>query len=116
MTTKKTEVIEPIDYEQVAEQLAKKYNVSKVHVYVGKTDEGEDVVGFIKEPTYAQKLFAMDKIATNQVFSAGDAMRESLLIREESDPRTYEEEKYMLGIAGECVKIIDAAQNTFKKK
>lgn len=116
---------EPIDpmlaYQDEAEILAKKYGVAKVHVYVGVDPiTNENVVGFMKEPSYIQKVLAMDKIATTGMFMAGDELREVLTLKEESDPRTYGEssdcDKFRLAMATICVTMIEVVQNTFKKK
>lgn len=108
-------------YRQRAEELARKYNVSKVHVYVGiEPNTNERVVGYLKEPNYMQKLFAMDKISSVGIFAAGDELREALTLKEESDPRTYEasslNDSYRLGMTGTCVPIIEVIKNSFKKK
>jgi hypothetical protein len=107
--------------EQKAADLAIQHKVAKVHIYVAidpKTKER--VVGFLKEPTFIQKIYAMDKIATVGIFMAGDELRDALTLKEESDPRTYalspDCDKYRLGMTGTCVPIIEVAQNAFKKK
>lgn len=108
------------DCEARAAELAKKHNVLQVHVYVGIDENGGKVIGYIKEPSYIQKLVAMDKISTIGPFMAGDELREVLTLKEESDPRTYltspDCDKYRLGMTGKCVTIIEVAANTFKKK
>lgn len=107
-------------YEQQAEVIAKRIGISKVHVYVGIDDNNDRVVGFIKEPSRMQKLFAMDKIATVGPFMAGEELRDALTLKDDSDPRTYSDsadcDKYVLGMTGTCVTIIEVAQNSFKKK
>ena len=108
-------------YEAEAAELAKKYGVSKVHVYVGVDPETDErVVGFMKEPNYLQKIVTLDKIATVGIFVAGDELREAITLREESDPRTYSEtpdcDVYRLGMVGTCVPIVNVIQNSFKKK
>jgi hypothetical protein len=109
------------EYNAKAEELAKKYGVSKVHIYVAiEPETKERIVGYLKEPNYMQKLFAMDKIATVGMFAAGDEMREALTLRDESDPRTYgttsDCDPYRLGMTGSCIPIIEVIQNSFKKK
>ena len=112
---------EQLQYEAKAAELAIKYKVSKVHVYIGLDPEtGERVIGYIKEPSYMQKVFSMDKIATVGAFIAGDELRNVLTLTEESDPRTFgttpDCDIYKLGMATTCVTIIELAQNQFKKK
>lgn len=108
-------------YQEDAAALAVKYKVSKVHVYVAIAPEtNERVVGFLKEPSYLQKIVALDKIATVGPFMAGDELREVLTIREESDPRTFDISSncdcYRMGMTGACIPIIDMIKNSFKKK
>jgi len=101
-------------------ELSKKYGVSKVHAYVGISETGEKVIGFLKEPNYIQKIATMDKITTTGPFLAGDELRQAITLKEDSDPRTYNEspdcDAYRLGMTGMCVPIINVIQNTFKKK
>jgi len=119
--TDELSAIETKEYNAKAEELAKKYGVSKVHVYVAiEPETKERIVGYLKEPNYMQKLFAMDKIATVGMFAAGDEMREALTLKDESDPRTYSTtsdcDPYRLGMTGSCIPIIEVIQNSFKKK
>jgi len=106
--------------EQNCIELAKKYGVAKVHLYVGLTAENERIVGYIKEPTYLQKIYAMDKIASVGAFTAAEEMRAILTITEESNPHTYSTandcDVYRLGMATTCLPIIEVSVNAFKKK
>lgn len=108
-------------FEAKAAELAVKYKCSKVHVYVGLEPEtNERIIAYFKEPSYLQKILAMDKIATVGVFMAGDELRSALVLTEESDPRTYGNTSncdiYKLGLTSACVPIIEMAANQFKKK
>jgi hypothetical protein len=110
-------------YQERATELAKKYNVSKVHVYVGIDETtGERVVGYLKEPNYTQKIMAMDKIATVGIFVASDELRAALTLKGEgeSDERTYSDfgmyDSYKLGMAGTATTILEVVKNSFKKK
>jgi hypothetical protein len=108
-------------YEAKAVEISKKLGVSKVYPYVGiDPDTKERIVGFIKEPNYLQKIFAMDKIATVGMFMAGEELRSVLTIEDESDPRTYSTasdcDRFRLAMASICVTIIEVVQNSFKKK
>lgn len=112
---------EVASYEAIASGLATKYGVSKVHVYIAiEPTTKERIVGYLKEPNYIQKIYAMDKIASVGIFAAGEELRSALTIQEESDPRTYstasEFDGYRLGMTGACVPIIDVVKNSFKKK
>jgi hypothetical protein len=113
---KELTVEESKQYEEIAANMAKKYSISKVHVFVVITDEGERVAGYLKEPSYVQKLMAMDKIATTGPFMAGDELRESLTLKDESDARVYTVDEYKLGMASKCITMIEAYGNAFKKK
>ena len=108
-------------YEAKCLELAKKYNVLKVYPYVGiDPNTDERVVGYLKEPGYVQKLYAMDKIASIGPFMAGEELRDALTLKEESDERTYSEmpiyDEFKIGMATECITLIKAIQNSFKKK
>lgn len=120
LTPEQREENEMIILEDMARTLAEKYKVPKVHVYVGVSPEGEKIVGFIKEPSYLQKIVALDKIATVGMFMAADELRQTLTLKEESDPRTYETaaefDGYRLGMTGTCMTMIEVVQNSFKKK
>ena len=66
---------ENAEFEAKATELAKKYGVTKVHVYVGIDSETDErIVGYIKEPSYIQKIFTLDKIATGGMFAAADSL------------------------------------------
>jgi len=106
--------------EQNCVTLAAKHKVSKVHVYVGLGANNERVVGYLKEPSYLQKIYAMDKMNSQGLFSSSEEMRSTLTLKEESDPRTYSEENdcdvFRLGMASTAMSIINVAANAFKKK
>jgi hypothetical protein len=109
------------EFETVAEGLAKKYNVSKVHLYIGiAPDTNERVVAYFKEPNFVQKIFTMDKVAMGGMFSAADALREIITLKEESDPRTFSDnsvyDEFKMGAVGTCVEIIEVVKNSYKKK
>jgi len=112
---------ELVGYKAKAKEIAERLGLSKVFPYIAiDEDTDERVVGYLKEPNYLQKLYAMDKMAKTGIFLAGEELRPELTIKEESDERTYSEssscDKYRLGMATECVTMIEAAQNSFKKK
>ncbi len=125
---KKTEVLSPeisqeeIDlFEQAADALAKKYSVAKVHIYIALADgTNERVVGYLKEPSYLQKIMAMGKLSTTDPMLAAEEMRGVLTIEEESDERTYSTanscDKYRAGMATTCLGFLEVAVNAFKKK
>lgn len=122
---KKTDFPEELTPEELATldsnaiELAKKYGVSKVHIYVALGENNERIVGYIKEPSYLQKIYAMDKIASVGAFTAAEEMR-AILTLEESNELTKstdsECDQYRLGMASTCLPIIQVAVNNFKKK
>ena len=109
-------------FEQAAEVLAKKHNVPKVHIYIGLGEGNERIVGYLKEPSYIQKLMAMDKFNSVGAIMAGEEMREALTLTGEfeSDERTYSKanacDKYRAGMATTCIRFMDVAANAYKKK
>jgi uncharacterized protein YciI len=112
---------EKLQLDEKAVELAKKYGVQKVYVYVAidpVTDER--IIGYLKEPSYIQKIMAMDKIATVGPFMAGEEMRGVLTLKEESDSRTFEEvaayDSYRIGMATEAMRMIEVVENSYKKK
>lgn len=110
---------ETLDLEAHAAQLAKKHGASKVHIYVAIDPETKErIVGFYKDPSYIQKIYAMDKIATVGMFTAGEELRSALVLKGEgeSDPRVYTVDDYKLSMASACITLIQVAQNAFKKK
>jgi hypothetical protein len=126
---KKTEILtEELTQEEIlilednAKLLAEKYNVPRVHIYVGIGENNERIVGYLKEPTYMQKAFCMDKLTTVGMMAAGEEMRSILTLTDEneSDPRTYSTasdcDKYRMGMATTCVSLLEIAANAFKKK
>lgn len=108
-------------YEAKAIEIAKKIGAKKVHVYIGLDPEtNERVIGYLKEPNYLQKLYAMDKISSVGPFTAGDELRQAITLTEESDTRTYgassDCDEYKLGMTGRCIAMINVANDNFKKK
>ena len=125
--TKKTELTEEISeaemlqYEEIAAGLAVKHGVTKVHIFAGVVPETcERVIGYIKEPSYVQKLFTMNNAQTVGVFSSGEDLRQTLLIKEASHSLTYGEgsecDPYKLGVASRCTRIIQVSRDQSKKK
>ena len=106
--------------EQSCIDLAKKHNVVKVHLYVGLGEDNERIVGYLKEPSYQQKLMAMGKLSTTDPFLAAEERRGVLTSEEDSDERTFSKsnscDKYRIGMATTCLTLLEVAANAFKKK
>jgi hypothetical protein len=113
---------EQASYEAIAVELAKKYIVPEVYPYVAIDADNDNarVIGYLKAPSYLQKLMVMDKVATTGMFLAADGLRETLTLKEESDPKTYGEtpdcDSYKFGMNERCLLIIEVAKNQYKKK
>ena len=101
-----------------AEELTQKNGV-KVHPIQFKTEDGEDVLGFIKEPPRFVKMRVMDKGLVSPVTAASEIV-DAYLIKEESDSRIYDEkpenDKYYLGAVMEAYSLVTMAVNQLKKK
>lgn len=109
------------EYSQKAEQLAKQYNVSKVHVVAQINPKTfQRFVCYLKEPNYVTKIRVMDKATTLGPFAAADELREACVIKEHSDSITYGESDecspYKIGILDECLLMVNRYTNQFKKK
>lgn len=112
---------EVANYEAIATGLATKYGIVKVHIYVGLENEtNQRVVAYLKEPTFLQKMYAMDKLTTIGAFASGNELRDAVILKEESNPLTYGEgnecDKYKMAIISNCIEMIEVAKNAFSKK
>lgn len=109
------------NYESRAVELAVKYNISKVHPVVQiDGDTKERSVCYLREPNYLTKIRVMDKATSLGVYTAADELRESCVIKEESDPITFGEgsecDRYKLGVTDYALTMVKRLQNQFKKK
>lgn len=116
LTEKETEY-----YEARADELAKQYNVSKVHPIVTiDFDTQERHVCYLKEPLYDTKIRVLDKVQQIGAFSAGEELRRACVLTKESDPVTYgdtpECDRYKMCAVDEAMSMIRKFQNQFKKK
>jgi hypothetical protein len=105
-----------------ADQLTEEYKskgVFRVHPIVFKTDDGEDVVGFVKEPSRAAKMAVMDKAMISPM-QAVEEILEHVLIKEHSDPRmssdSQEFDDIHMGLAMSVFNLITFKVNAAKKK
>lgn len=108
--------------EQIAQKAAElsATHGCRVHPLVFKDGkDGEDVIGFIKEPPRHVKLRVMDKGLTSPATAAAEIV-DAYIIKEESDRRIWDEsiqdDKWYLGATIEAYNMVSMAVNQFKKK
>lgn len=105
--------------EKKAEELSAQLGV-KVHPIVFLEEAGgEEIVGYLKEPSRLMKVRILDKSSIGPN-SAAVEMLEEILIKEHSDRRIWEDnpkyDKLYLGAANEASMLIQVSKNQFKKK
>ena len=93
-----------------ADKLSEKLGIT-VHPIVFQEDKDSPlVVGYIKEPSRMVKLAVLDKSVMGG-FSAAAEMLETVLLKEESDPRIYsersEDDKIYLGAVMAAISSAD---------
>jgi hypothetical protein len=104
---------------QLTETLKAK-GVFKVHPIVFRDEKTSDVItGFVKEPSRMAKMAVMDKALMGS-FSAVEEILDSVLIKEESDPRMWSESQEFddirMGLVMAVYNLIRYKSNTLKKK
>jgi hypothetical protein len=103
-----------------AEDLAKSHGVKVTPVVFEEPETGEQIIGYLKEPSRLAKTRILDKAMGGMMVSAAQELLELTIITEASDPRIMSElpenDKYNLGAAMEAQNLIKYAINTFKKK
>ncbi|RYD57018.1 MAG: hypothetical protein EOP56_09430 [Sphingobacteriales bacterium] len=112
----------PLTKEQIeakAKELSEKH-ACKVHGFEFINPEnGDQVIGYIKEPNRLLKLYALDKGAL-QLYSVGVQLIDSCLIKDESDPRIYSESQehdtYYFGAIDFANGLIALSRDQLKKK
>ena len=108
-----------VDVQKKAEELSVKHNCKVTPIVFHDEEKSEDIIGYIKEPNRMTKLRVMDKAMTSPV-TASSELFDSIIIKEESDPRftseKSEDDKYYIGGTMEAFKTVEIAVNTFKKK
>jgi len=115
--TKDTLELRRKEVEQKAEELSVKYK-AKVHPLLFMPD-GEEIVGYIKEPNREFKKKCIDLFYMGQVTNAGTLILENGLLREESDPRilseSAENDTIYMGALMESIGIVKFITNAIKK-
>ena len=104
-----------MEAQKKAESLSIKLNCKVLPIVFHDVETGEDIIGFIKEPSRMVKLRVMDKAMTAPVTASAELF-DSIFIEEESDSRFLSDDKYYLGATMEAFKTVEMAVNTFKKK
>ena len=104
-----------METQKKADALSVKMNCKVLPIVFHDEATGEDIVGFIKEPSRMVKLRVMDKAMTAPVTASAELF-DSIFIEEESDRRFLTDDKYYLGATMEAFKTVEMAVNTFKKK
>jgi hypothetical protein len=91
----------------------------KVHPLIFLDENGERIVGYLKEPPRHVKLRVMDKGLTAPATAAAEVV-EGFLLKADSDPRIWDEkpenDRYYLGATMEAYNLISMAVNQLKKK
>ncbi len=105
------------EVEQQAEELSVQYKV-KVHPLLF-VPNGEEIVGFIKEPSREFKKKCIDLFYMGQVTNAGTLILENGLIKEHSDARILSEapehDYIYMGALMEAIGIVKYINNAIKK-
>lgn len=109
--------------QEKAVELTEEYKskgVFKIHAIVFHDETtGEDIVGFVKEPSRAAKMAVMDK-AVMGAFSVVEEILDSILLKDQSDPRMFSESQEFdsihMGLVMAVYKLIEFKTNTAGKK
>lgn len=114
-TTKTAAELAQEKADQLAEQLG-----TKVYPLIFKEEEdGEDIIGYIKEPSRAVKMAVLDKSVMGSVSAAAE-MLDLIILKEHSDPRIFSEkpehDKIYIGAVMAAFDLIKFSKNTAKKK
>lgn len=111
---------EKIDAKEAANKKAIELGTSmgcKVHTLIVEKPD-EIVVGYLKEPTLATKMLAVNYLGQKQVDLAGDAILMTCLIKEQSDSRfnkpSSEEDVYVSAVLA-CNTLINVYGSEIKK-
>lgn len=104
-----------MEAQKKADALSIKFNCKVLPIVFHDEETGEDVIGFIKEPSRMVKLRVMDKAMTAPVTASAELF-DSIFIEEESDKRFLSDDRFYLGATMEAFKTVEMAVNTFKKK
>lgn len=113
---------EEIDfYSQKAKDISNDLKGVEVHpIVVIHPETFERKVCYVREPSFMQKLDALDKAMELGVYKSAFFLFEQILIKDHSDAVTYSDapgsDAYKLGAVTEVSALVKMYQNQFKKK
>jgi hypothetical protein len=87
----------------------------KVHPLAFTNGEGQQILGFLREPTRSAKLSAMDDMMKSPS-QAGETILNACLLIEHSDPRILSDDDVYVSATMDCLSILKVYQNDLKKK
>lgn len=104
-------------YEAKAIEISKERGVPKVHPVVFiQPVTFKRIVAYLRQPTFAEKLHAMDQALTAGVFISSNNLMELLLIREHSDALIETDDDAKMGVVDYCMGLVSRYQNQLQKK
>lgn len=103
------------EIQKKADEIGKRLNCKVLPIVFKDEESGEDIIGFMREPSRAMKLRAMDKSMTSPVTAASELF-DALFIVEESNPQFMSNDDYYIGGAMAAFQTVQYSVNQFKKK
>jgi hypothetical protein len=87
----------------------------KVHPLSFTNGDGQQIIGFLREPTRSAKLSAMDDMMKSPS-QAGETILNACLLVEHSDSRILTDDDVYVSATMDCLSILKVYQNDLKKK
>lgn len=107
------------EIQKKADELTAQLGVKVTPLLFKDAETGEEILGFIKEPSRQVKLAMLDKSMIGS-FSAASEVLESILLKEHSDPRIFseksEDDRFYLGAVMAAYDRVKFSVNILKKK
>jgi len=105
------------NYEAKAVEIAKERGVPKVHPVVFiQPVTFKRIVAYLRQPTFAEKLHAMDQALIAGVYMSANNLMELLIIKEHSDALVETDDDAKMGVVDYCMGLVSRYQNQFAKK